>query len=128
MASRVVPEHAHVVGVHERHGQRDEDGEAAENPRRHPRRRCQRPKVFEYAEALADGVGDLLQNLGEVSARLALDHDRRDAEAQVEQGHALRQVFERELERESEVLLLVSLSELSRNRLRHLGRDLVQRF
>src|SRR5579885_1414968 len=103
VAARVVPEDAHVVGVHEGDGERDEERQAAENPRRHSRRGRQRPQVFENAEALADGVGDLLKNFGEVSARLALNHDRRDAEPQVEERYARGEVFERELERESEV-------------------------
>src|ERR671926_1391577 len=83
VAARVAPEHGHVVGVHDGDGQRDEDGQAAEYPRRHPRAGRQRVQVFEDAEAVADGRGDLLQNLREVPARLALDHDGRDAEAQV---------------------------------------------
>src|SRR5205085_662366 len=83
VAARVSPEDTHVIGVHDGDGERDEDGQAAQNPRRHARACRQRLQVFEYAEALAYGVGDLLKNLGEVPARLALNHDSRDAEPEV---------------------------------------------
>src|SRR5205085_7269986 len=83
VTARVSPEDAHVFGVHDGDGERDEDGQAAQNPRGHARACRQRLQVFEYAEALAYRVCDLLKNLGEVPARLALNHDGRDAEPKV---------------------------------------------
>src|SRR5215212_9520571 len=83
VAARVAPEDAHVVGVHYRDGERDEEGQAAQNPGGHARAGRQSVQVFEYAEALADGVRDLLKNLREVAARLALDEYGRDAESKV---------------------------------------------
>ena len=84
------------------------------------------PHLAENLEALADDVREVLENLGQVAARLALDQDRGREEPDVEQRHADRQVVERVLQRQTEVLLVERLAELGSDRLRHLVGDHLQ--
>ena len=82
--------------------------------------------LAEDLEALADDVGEVLEDLGQVAAGLALDQDRGREEPHVEQRHADGEVRQRVLQRQAEVLLVERLPELGADRLRHLVGDHLQ--
>ena len=57
------------------------------------------PEVTEDPESFANGVSNFLKDLGEIAACLALNQNRGYTHLEIEQGHSLRQVLERELHR-----------------------------
>src|SRR6185503_18495384 len=109
VATRVTPHHIHVTRIHKRHVDREEDRESTEQPRRPARAEGHRFQVFHDAEAFANRVGDFLEKLGKITAGLSLDQDGGYAHPKIENGDAFNEVLERELQRQSEVLLFVSL-------------------
>src|SRR6516164_10143547 len=70
-------------------------------------------------EALTHDMREVVQNLGEIAAGLALNRDGGHKEADVEQRDALGQLIERFFQRQTEVLLIERLLELRSNRVRH---------
>src|ERR1700722_7782613 len=54
-------------------------------------------------ETLADDIGQIVKNLGEVAASLALQHNRGDEKLYVDQGHALGEIDERIANRHAEL-------------------------
>ena len=84
------------------------------------------PHLAQNLEALADDVREVLEDLRQVAAGLALDQDRGREEPHVEQRHAHGQVLERVLHRQAEVLLVERLAELGADRLGHLVGDHLQ--
>src|SRR3954452_11700368 len=122
-AHRLMEEHVHVIGVdererdpqHRRQREQDVPGEASV--------RGVDPDLAQDLEALAHDVRELLQDLRQVAAGLPLNQHRGGEKAYVEQGHAERQVVERVLHRQAEILLVERLPELGADRLRHLVRD-----
>jgi hypothetical protein len=75
------------------------------------------PHLAQDLEPLADDVREVLEDLGQVAAGLALDQDRRGEEPDVDERDALRQVVERVFQRQAEVLLVEGLAELRAHRL-----------
>src|SRR5262249_5344861 len=73
------------------------------------------PNLALDGESLADRMTDVPQHFGEVAADLALDEHRRHIEFEVENRHALDQIFKRRFHVQSEVLLFVGLAELARD-------------
>src|SRR5688572_5884878 len=71
-------------------------------------------------EALSHDIGEVVQDLSEITAGLALDLDRRHEELHVHERHAHGEVVERLLQRQAEVLLLETLLELDPYRRRQL--------
>ena len=82
--------------------------------------------LSENLEALAHHVRQVLENLREVAARLALDEHGGREEPHVEAGHAHGQVLERILQRQPEVLFVEGLAELRPDRFGHLVGDHLQ--
>src|SRR4051812_23347866 len=125
-AERLVEEHVHVIGVdererdaqHRRQREQDVPGEASV--------RGVDPDLAQDLEALAHDVREVLQDLRQVAARLPLNQHRGGEETYVEQRHAERQVVERVLHRQAEVLLVERLPELGADRLRHFVRHHLQ--
>src|ERR1700674_68858 len=64
-------------------------------------------------EALADYVGQVVENLGEGAARLALQHDGSDEEFYVHQGNALGEIHEGIAHWHAEFLLFIELAEFA---------------
>ena len=69
-------------------------------------------------EALAHDVREVVEDLGQVAARLALNRDRGHEELHVENRHALGHLVEHVAQRQTEVLLLERLLELDADRRR----------
>src|SRR6266404_8644442 len=66
-------------------------------------------------KALADYVGEVVENFGKVAAGFALQHHRRHEEFDVDQRDAVGQVDQGVAYREPEFLLFVELAEFSGN-------------
>ena len=92
------------------------------NPR-HARLGGEDPELALDAEPFPDDVGDLVDDLGEVSPRLPLDQDRGGEEPDVEGVHAFRHPDEGLAQRHPQVLLLEHLPELGTDRVGHLLGD-----
>src|SRR6516164_2353103 len=78
-------------------------------------------------ESLPDNVGEIVQNLGQVAAGLALQHHGGDEKLHVDQGHAVGEIEECIADGHAKFLFFVELAEFSRDRLGHLGGDHFQR-
>ncbi len=78
--------------------------------------RRQGPDLALDADPLADGVGDRVQDLGEVAADLVLDRDRGRHELEVVRPYAADHVLEGLLERQAEVHLADDPPELGGDR------------
>ena len=75
------------------------------------------------AKTIADDGRDVVENLGQVATRLALNQNRRDEEAGVEQQHSTRELLQGIGQRHAIVLLVVEQLELGPDRLRHFFSD-----
>src|SRR5579871_5776026 len=64
-------------------------------------------------EALADDIGEIVENFGQVAARLALQHDCGDKEFHIDKGNALRQIHESIAHGHAELLLFKELAKFS---------------
>ena len=121
LAERVVDQPDHVVGLGEDH----EGGEAERHHRHEPRRDArlgrQRPELSEEPVAIPHGRGDAVEDLGEVSAGLLLDHGGHgeDLEVAVRRG-ARAHLPDRSFERHPQPLLLEGARELHADGLGHL--------
>ena len=85
--------------------------------------RRQGPDLALDADALADRVGDRVEDLGEVAADLVLDRDGGRHQLEVVGPHAADHVLERLLERQAEVDLADDAAELGRDRRARLADD-----
>src|ERR1700722_15978236 len=68
-------------------------------------------------EALADNVGQVVENFSQVAAGFALQHDGGDKEFYVDQGDALGEIHEGVADRHAEFLFFKELAEFSGQRL-----------
>ena len=66
--------------------------------------------LAQHLEPLADDVREVVENLRQVAAGVALDQHRGDEEADVEQRHPLGQLVQRVAQRQAEVLLVEASS------------------
>ena len=80
------------------------------------------------ADALADGVRDRIEDLGEVATDLVLDGDRGGHQLEVVGPDAPDHVLERLLERQAEVDLADDTGELGRDRRARLAHDELDRL
>ena len=119
----LVEQHAHVLGVDEGQRDRKRRRQGHQHVARHAPVRGVHPHLAENLEPLPDDVREVVEDLGEVAAGLALDQDGGDEEPHVDERHALAQVAERVLERDAEVLLLERLLELRADGIRRLVGD-----
>src|SRR4029079_15180642 len=118
-------QHVHVVRVDEH--QRDGQGrrQCQQDVSGQPAMRGVDAHLAKYLETLANDVGEVLENLRQVAAGLALNQHRRGEEPHVEDRNAQRLVLERVLERQTEVLFVERLPEFRPDRLLHfVGRHL----
>src|SRR5271165_190553 len=76
------------------------------------------PNLALDLEALADDVGQVVENFGEVAAGFALEHDGGDEEFDIDQGHALGEVHKSVAHGHAELLLLIQFAEFAGERLR----------
>ena len=74
-------------------------------------------------EPLADEVADLVEDFGQVAARLPLQDDGRGEEPQVEVRHAVGHFFDRLFQRHAQVLGLVAALEFGGDRGAHFVGD-----
>src|SRR5688572_28758621 len=113
-------ERPHVVGADEH----QRDGQECRKSEQHiagePAMRGVDAHLAQNLEALSHDIGEVVQDLSEITAGLALDLDRRHEELHVHERHAHGEVVERLLQRQAEVLLLETLLELDSHRRRQL--------
>src|SRR5947207_12431705 len=74
------------------------------------------PYLAQNLESLPHDRRQVVENLREIAAGIALDADRRDEELHVEQRHALGKPVERLTHRQAEILLVEHLLELDARR------------
>ena len=72
-------------------------------------------------EALADDIRQIVQDLRQVAAGLALQHNRGDEELYVDQGHALGEIDEGVADGHAELLFFVELAKLAGDRFGDFG-------
>ena len=101
----------------------ERDRQEADDVARQALLRGQGPDLALDADPLADGVGDRVEDLGEVAADLVLDGDGRGHQLEVVRPHAADHVLERLLERQAEVDLADDPTELGRDRRPGLAHD-----
>ena len=78
-------------------------------------------------DALSDDTADVVKHFCQVTACLSLDKDGCDEESNVERIHAVGHRFERILDFDAEVLLMIDLGKFGRDRRRHLFVDQLHR-
>ena len=118
----------HEHRVHELgRGDEQEDGQAdrqaADDVARQALLRGQGPDLALDPDALADGEGDRVEDLGEVAADLVLDADGRGHQLEVVGADAADHVLQRLVERQAEVDLADDAAELGRDRRPRLAHD-----
>ena len=98
-------------------------GRTADDVAGQPLLRGQGPDLALDPDALADRVGDRVEDLGEVAADLVLDRDGGGHQLEVVRAHAADHVLERLVERQAEVDLADDPAELGRDRRPRLAHD-----
>ncbi len=123
LAHALAEQQLHVLRVDER----QRDGERRRQRQQHVAGEAAVRRVHAHLaldlEALADDVREVVENLRQVAAGVALDQHRGDEEPHVEQAEALRQLVERVAQRQPEVLLIERLLELRADRIGQLVGD-----
>ena len=103
-------------------------GRPADDVARQALLRGQGPDLALDPDALADRVGDRVEDLGEVAADLVLDADGGRHQLEVVRADAADHVLERLVEREAEVDLADDPAELGRDRRARLAHDELDRL
>ena len=121
---RWVEEHRfHEVGGGDEQEAGERDRQEADDVAGQALLRRQGPDLALDAHSLADGVGDRVQDLGEVAADLVLDGDGRGHQLEVVRPNAADHVLECLLERQAQVHLADDPTELGRDRRPGLAHD-----
>jgi hypothetical protein len=120
LADLVVEQHVHVIRVDHLQGDAEKGREREQHVAGKPAVRGVHAHLAANLEPLADDVREVVQNLGKIAARFSLDEDRGREESHVEQRHAQREIVERFLHREAEILLFERRAEFGANRFGHL--------
>src|SRR5438093_3720175 len=97
---------------HEVHERRQHDGQGGDQRARRSRLSGQRRDLALYPYALADGVRDVVEDLGQVATDRAVDRVGRRHEVEVGADHALGDVHQRLVGRATEVHLAHGSAEL----------------
>ena len=105
-------EQVHVFGVDEHQRDGEERRQSQQHVAGHAAVRRVDAHLAENLEPLAHDVGEVVEDLREVAAGLALDEHGGREEPHVEERHADRQVVQRVLQRQAEVLFFEGLPEL----------------
>jgi hypothetical protein len=117
-----------VLAVPHQHEQQRHERQRAQDVAGHTSFGGQPAQLALELLAAADGVGDLLDDLDEVTARLLLHDDGQREDLQVlVLGRPPRHVGDRLLEGHAQLLRLERAPELDRDRRRHLGGDHLER-
>ena len=102
----------HVLGVDERQRDCEKRRQRHQHVTGEPAVRGVHAHLAANLESLADDGREVVENLRQVAAGLALNEHGGREEAHVEQRHAQAQIVQRFLERQAEVLLVERLAEL----------------
>src|SRR6478735_165253 len=113
-------EDVHVVRVDEHQRDAEHRGQREQDVASHTAMRRINPHLPENLEALTHDVRQVLEDLGQVAARFALDQHGGSEKTHIDDRHPVCQVVERVLERQAKVLLIERLTELRSHRLVHL--------
>ena len=112
-----------MIGVDHKQHERERRRDADQHEAGHPRVRRDDPDLSFDAEPIADDRRDVVEDLREIAAGLALNEHRRDEEPRVEQRDAACELFEGVWQRHPEVLLVVEQLEHRPDGRGHLFRD-----
>src|SRR5215470_4815508 len=123
MADRIVEQRLDEHGIHEIHAHHDDGWHTHEQEHGETSLRGVDAHLPQDFEPLADDVGEVVEDLGEIATRFALQHDGRHEEFHVDQGNAIGKIPQSLTNRQTEFLLLEKLAELTRHRLRDLVGD-----
>jgi hypothetical protein len=113
-------EQSDVVGAHGEHIEGDSYGKCNQHPRRQTALGSEDLDLSPHHRALAQCVGDVVQDLGQVAADFPLDVDGEHGPLEVGATHADRQRLERLVDRATEPDLGDHTLKLGRRRLRDL--------
>src|SRR2546425_9866319 len=120
LPDRVLEQHLHVLWIEERQS----DGQEAWKTQQHVAGEAPVGRVDAHLpldlEALAHDVREVVEDLRQIAARLALNQHGRHEEPHVDERHPFGQVVQRLLHRETEILLFERFAELGTDRLTEL--------
>src|SRR5208282_1131792 len=115
MSYGVGEKRANEAWVQELHDHHDGRGQSHEQDHGEASLRGVDADLAQDFEALANDVGEVVENLGQVAAGLALQHHRGDEELDVDQRDAVGEVEQSVAYGEAEFLFFVELAEFSGN-------------
>ena len=113
MPNGVCPQKAHHLGVDEIQRSTQQHGKKRQHPSGHAPLGGMHADLPLQAEALPDHMRGLVENLGQVSAALSLNHDRGDHDAQVLKRNPVQHVVHGGLHFQAIILLLETGSEFA---------------
>src|SRR5215510_12748181 len=117
-----------VVRINRSQKRDDPNGQGTKNPRGTARRGRQSAKVGHQLVARANCLRNLFENLTEIATGLSLNVHCRNAQTQVHYRDAIGKTIQGSLCRETELLSFKRDAKFRRDWIRHISRDLVQRF
>src|SRR5712691_624372 len=128
VADVVGEEELDVVRIGVKHQNRNGDRNQAERGGGHAAVRADCADASAELEALADHIGQLVQNLSQVDARTLLQQHCRDEEVDIERRYALGQLLQSYLDGQSQVVFFESPPELARHGLLKLTVNHFERY
>src|SRR5581483_3270628 len=120
LAEPLMEQEIHVRRIDHRQRRTERRRERHQDPAGEPAVRRMDADLAEDLEPLAHDVRQVVENLREVAAGVALNQDGGHEEPDVEERHAVRQLVERVSKRQTEVLLIETLLELGTDRIEEL--------
>ena len=111
----------HVVGIHVVHDREQHQRQGQEDHARETAFARQGLDLAHDAEAVADQLPDLVEDLRQVAARLPLQDHGRDEEPQIEVGHPLAHRPQAVVHAHAQVLFFEHAAELLADRVAHLA-------
>jgi hypothetical protein len=106
-----------VIGVDIEHERADPKRYTCQRGAGHAAVRADGANPASQLKPLADNVGQLVKNFGQVAARSFLKQDRGHKKVHVQRRYAFRQLLERRIQRQAEVVFFKGPPEFSRKRL-----------
>ena len=125
-AERIGDHRLHVLRRYETENQRQRRRHRRQDPSGDPAVRRHHAHLPLHLEPLANDAREVVEDLRQIAARLALGEHRRREELRVENRHAFGQALQRIVQRHAEVLPVVDQLELGSDRIGNLVGDHLQ--
>ena len=103
-------------------------GMQRERSGRHAAMGADRADTAPQFEALANHVGQLVQNLGQITAGALLQQHRGNKEVNIERRNALRELLQSHFNRQTQIVLFKGPAEFARDRLRKFAVNHFERY